>query len=217
MRMDRTALAGAVAALLLVAACGGSASSAPTTGPGASSTPAAAESQSPAETQEPVGTSEPTQGGLEPSLIPGAAGDLEARLPSEVNGVKFQKVSFDGASIPGGIPIGDGNDDLTKFLADNGKSLSDVKVAMATPLDAAASGSLVMAIQVKGAPSDKLLAWATKGTDSAEKTTIGGKEVYGAAAGGFGAYFYVKDDVVYYILSMDGDAKLAEGILKQLP
>jgi hypothetical protein len=216
MTVDRRVLAAALATLLLVAACGGSATQAPaaTQAPGA--TEAAAETTAPAETQEPTETQAPTEG-PEVSLIPGAAGDLEAKLPSEVNGVKFQKGSFNGSNVPGGIPIGEGDDDFAKFLSDNGKSLNDVRIAIASPTDAEAAGSLVMAIQIKGTPSDKLIAFATKDSSDMEKSTVGGKEVFGAAAGGFGAYFYVKDDVIFYILSMGGDASLAEGILRQLP
>jgi hypothetical protein len=49
-----------------------------------------------------------------------------------------------------------------------------------------------------------------------QKTTLAGKEVYGAGMGGFGAYVYPKDDIVFYVLVMGGE-NLAEGILAQLP
>jgi hypothetical protein len=212
MTIDRRALAGALAALLLVAACGGSATQAPgaTQAPAATQEPSA--TQEPTETQAPTGTQVP-----DVSLAPGAAGDLEAMLPSEVNGVKFQKGSFDGSTVPGGIPIGERDEDFAKFLADNGKTLNDVKIAIASPVDSAAGGSLVMAIQVEGVSSEKMLAWAAAASSDMEKTTVGGKEVYGAGAAGFGAYIYAKDDVVFYVLSMGGDASLAEGIFQQLP
>jgi len=212
MTVDRRALAGALAALLLVAACGGSATQAP------GATPAPGATQAPAATQAPTETQQPTETqGPDVSLTPGGAPDLEGKLPTEVNGVKFERTSFDGRSFPGGLPIGEGDEDFAKFLADNGKSLSDVRIAIASPTDPQAAGSLVMAIQVKGAPSDKLLAWVTKDATDMEKTTVGGKQVYGAATGGFGAFFYVKDDIVFYVLSMGGDPSLAEGIFKQLP
>jgi hypothetical protein len=180
-------------------------------------TPAA--SEEPGASQEPADTAEPTQQGSEPSLVPGAAGDLEARLPDEVSGVKFVRTSFDGNSFPVGVPIGDA--DLEKLLGDNGKSLRDVRVALATPAETAGAtaGNMVMAIQVQGADSAKLEAWATGqlGDDSATKTTVGGKEVYGSAAPGIGgAYFYVKDDVIYYVIAFGAD-NLAEEILQQLP
>ncbi len=138
-------------------------------------------------------------------------------LPSEVNGVTFVKTGFDGGTIPAGIPIGTGNEDLATFLSTNGKSLSDVGIAIATATGTVASGSMVMAIQVKGVASDKLLAWMMNGSGDMPKTTVGGKEVYGAAQMGFGVYFYVKNDVAFYVMSIGGDATMADAILKQLP
>lgn len=214
MTIDRRTLAGALATLLLVAACGGSASQAPTAEPGATAAPTAPPA---AETQEPTAETPEPQETEGPTLQPGAAGDLEAMLPSEVNGVTFEKGSFDGSTVPGGIPLGEGEDDFATFLSDNGKSLTDVRVAIASPTESDAAGSLVMAIQVEGVSSDKLLAFATADMTDAEKTTIGGKEAYGSGMAGFGAYVYVKDDVVFYVLSMGGDASLAEGIFEQLP
>jgi len=217
MTIHRGALVGALAALLLVAACGASASKAPETAPGASSTPAAG-SQEPAASQEPTETAQPTEG-AEASFTTGAAGDLEAKLPSEVNGVTFAKTSFDGNSFPAGAPIGDTQ--MEQLLKDTGKSVSDVRVAIATPTDTAAAtaGNVVMAIQIKGADSAKLEKWAVGqlGAGSAGKSTVGGKSVYGSSVPGMGgAYFYVKDDAVYYIIAF-GKENLAEGILQQLP
>jgi hypothetical protein len=223
MTIHRGALAGALAALLLVAGCGASASKAPATAPAGSSTPAAASqepavSQEPEASQEPTETAQPTEG-AEASFTTGAAGDLEAKLPSEVNGVTFAKTSFDGNSFPAGAPIGDTQ--MEQLLKDTGKSVSDVRVAIATPTDTAAAtaGNVVMAIQIKGADSAKLEKWATGqlGDTSAGKTTVGGKSVYGSAVPGVGgAYFYVKDDAVYYIIAF-GKENLAEAILQQLP
>jgi hypothetical protein len=34
---------------------------------------------------------------------------------------------------------------------------------------------------------------------------------------GFGAYVYVKDDVIFYVLSMGGDAAVTDGIFERLP
>jgi hypothetical protein len=217
MTIDRRALAGALATLLLVAACGGTASQAPSSSPGASATPAAA-SQQPAASQEPTETPEATEG-PDVSLAPGAAADLEARLPSEVKGVKFTKASFDANSFPAGVPIGDA--EMEQLLKDTGKSVRDVRVAVATPEDASAAtaGNMVMALQIKGADSGKLESWAAGqlGDDSAAKTTVGGKQVYGSTTPGMGgAYFYVKDDVVYYILAFGTDS-LAEEIVAALP
>ncbi len=217
MIVDRRALAGTLAVLLLVAACGGSATQAPGATQAAGATPTPAATQAPSETQPPSETQGPSDTeGPDVSFAPGAAGDLEALLPSEAGGIKFQRASFDGASIPGGLPIGEGNDDLAKFLSDNGKSLGDVRVALATPVDATSAGSMVMAIQIKGVPSDKLLAWVAKDAADAGKTTVGGKEVYGSAAAGFGAYYYVKDDTVFYVI-VTGGTDVADAIISKLP
>ena len=215
MTFDRRALGGALAMLLLVAACGGGASQAPTTEPGTSQPATEAPTATPDETAA-AGTPEPAET-EEATLQPGAAGDLEALLPAEVNGVAFEKASFDGGSVPGGIPLGEGDDDFAAFLADNGKSISDVNVAIASTTDSAASGSFVMAIQVEGVSGDKLAEFATGGMDGAEQTTIGGKTVYGSGMAGFAAYVYPKGDTVFYVFSVGSDASLAEGILSQLP
>jgi hypothetical protein len=216
MTIDRRALVGVLATLLVVAACGGSASSTPST----SATPAASQpaASQPAASQAAEATPDASEG-PDASFAPGAAADLEAKLPSEVNGVKFTKTSFDGSSLPATVPIGDA--EMEQLLKDTGKSVSDVRVAIATPTDtsAATAGNVVMAIQIQGADSAKLEAWAKGqlGDESATKTTVGGKEVYGSTAPGVGgAYFYVKDDAVYYILSF-GTETIAEGILQQLP
>jgi hypothetical protein len=195
MSIDRKALASALTVLLLVAACGGSATQAPAV------SPSAAASAAPAQ-----------------SLGSGATSELEATLPSSVNGVTFERVSIPGGIFPAGIPIGTGEDDFAKFLADNGKSLSDVNIAMATAAGASAVGSTVMAIQVKGVAPDKLLAMFMSSSGDMPQVNVGGKQVFGATVPGIGGtYFYNHGDTVYIVLAFGGDANLAEGILKALP
>jgi hypothetical protein len=220
MFIDRKALASALTVLLLVGACGGSATQAPAASPSpaastapASEEPAASAEASASEEASAAPSAEPAQ-----SQGSGAAGDLAATLPSSVNGVTFEKASIPGGIFPAGIPIGTNEDDFAKFLADNGKSLSDVNIATATAAGATSIGSMVMAIQVKGVASDKLLAMFITGSGDMPQTTVGGKQVYGAAIPGLGGtYFYVHADTVYFVLSMGGDATLAEGILTALP
>jgi hypothetical protein len=209
MTFDRKALAAGLATLLLVAACGSAATTAPSASPEATEPPAATETptEAPTETPAAVETEEP--------IGPGAATDLEAMLPSEVNGVTFQKASFDGSTFPGGIPIGGGDEEFLQFLEDNGKSLEDLRVAIASTTDTESGGSMVMAIQVAGLAGDKFLEFATADMTD-QKTTIAGKEVYGAGMGGFGAYVYPKDDIVFYVLVTGGE-DLSEGIFQQLP
>ena len=119
-------------------------------------------------------------------------------LPNEVNGVEVPEGRASTARPSRAASrSARATTTLATFLSDNGKTLRDVKVAVASPTDSSSgAGTVVMAIQVEGVSEDKLLAWAAEHHGpSAEKTTVGGKEVYGAGAAGFGAYVYVKDDV----------------------
>jgi hypothetical protein len=75
---------------------------------------------------------------------------------------------------------------------------------------------MVMAIQVKGLPGDKFREFALSGGSDLEPATVGGKQVNGSGMAGFGAWIYVKDDIVFYVLVMGGE-DLAAGIFEQLP
>jgi len=215
MTVNRGALAGALATLLLVAACGGGASPTPAASAGSSEAPAATPAETPAETpaaQETPGST------FEVSFAPGAATDLEAKLPDSVGSIKFTKTSVDGRNIPPGVLTGS-DSDMDKFLAANGKSYSDVRVAIATPTDPTAAGVMVFAIQIQGISSDKLLEWAHQQWSSDQtKQSIGGKDVYGdAPQGGMGSWFYVKDDTVFNVAVYSGPPNLAEQIFADLP
>ena len=211
MPLDRRTFVASIALVLVAAACGGGATA--TTTPGsvaqASQIPA---SQGPA-SQEPAPTD--TGSGPDISLLPGSASELEAMLPSNVNGVTFTKTSFGGGSLPATIPVG--SDVMGKFLQDNGKTLADVSIAMATPTDPAKAGTFVMAFQVKGADGTKL-AEALAGTSSGDlkQVTVSGKQVQQAGAIGMGLTLYVKGDVVFYIIAI-GDASLTQAIVAALP
>jgi hypothetical protein len=136
-------------------------------------------------------------------------------LPSNVGGVAFAKTSFGGGLFPATLPVG--SDELGTFLKANGKTLADVSLAMATPTDTSKAGSFVMAFQVKGVDGTKLAqVLAGSGDSGLQQTTVGGKQVQQAGAGGFGFTLYVKGDVVFYILAL-GDSSLTEGILAALP
>ena len=216
MPLDRRALAFSLSLALLAAACGGAAATA-TPGSAAAASAAAASqeaaaSQAPA-SQGPAAGSAGSGVGL-PGL-PGSAPDLEAMLPSTVNGITFARTSFGGGSLPATIPVG--SDAMGAFLQANGKTLADVSMAMATATDASKAGTFVMAFQVKGVDGTKL-AQVLAGTSSSDlqTATVGGKQVQEAGAAGMGFAIYVKGDVVFYILSI-GDAALTEGILAALP
>ena len=216
MTIDRRVLGGALATALLLAACGGSASPAPSAAASAASVPAASV---PAATDQPSASDQPSamDSGSAPnvSLSPGSAPELEAMLPSTVNGVAFARTSFGGAAMPAGMPIGSG--DLATFLQQNGKTLADVNIAMATPTDTAKAATFVMAFQVKGVDGAKLAdaLGATTGNDLT-KATVGGKQVLQAGISGMGVVLYVKGDVVFYILAL-GETSLTDGILAALP
>ena len=219
MQLDRRALAVAIALGLLAAACGGGSGATPTpTAAPLASQAAASEDTSQAASEAPA-SQEPasTDNGSVPSvaLPPGTATELEAMLPSNVGGVAFAKTSFGGGVLPATIPVDSG--ELGTFLTANGKTLADVSLAMATPTDPSKAGSFVMAFQVKGVDGTKLAdVLAGTGSSGLQQTTVGGKQVQQAGAGGFGFTLYVKGDVVFYILAI-GDASLTEGILAALP
>ena len=214
MPLDRRALAFSLSLTMLAAACGGAAATA-TPGSAAASEAAASQpaaSGAPA-SQEPAASGAGSGVGL-PGL-PGSAPDLEAMLPSTVNGVSFTKTSFGGGALPATIPVG--SDALGAFLQANGKTLADVSMAMATSTDPSKAGSFVMAFQVNGVDGTKLAqVLAGTSTSDLQTTTVGGKQVQEAGAAGMGFAIYVKGDVVFYILSI-GDASLTEGILAALP
>jgi hypothetical protein len=214
MSFDRRALAFSLAVALLAAACGGTAATpTPAASAQASEAPASAAASEAAASQEPASTDNGSVPNV--SLAPGTATQLESMLPSNVGGVAFAKTSFGGGALPATIPVDSG--ELGTFLQANGKTLADVSLAMATPTDTSKAGTFVMAFQVKGVDGTKLAdVLAGTGSSGLQQTTVGGKQVQQAGAGGFGFTLYVKGDVVFYILAI-GDASLTEGILAALP
>ena len=214
MSFDRRALAFSLAVALLAAACGGTAATpTPAASAQASEAPASAAASEAAASQEPASTDNGSVPNV--SLAPGTATELESMLPSSVNGVAFAKTSFGGGALPATVPVDSG--ELGTFLQANGKTLADVSLAMATPTDTSKAGTFVMAFQVKGVDGTKLAdVLAGTGSSGLQQTTVGGKQVQQAGAGGFGFTLYVKGDVVFYILAI-GDASLTEGILAALP
>ena len=214
MSFDRRALAFSLAVALLAAACGGTAATpTPAASAQASEAPASAAASEAATSQEPASTDNGSVPNV--SLAPGTATELESMLPSNVGGVAFAKTSFGGGVLPATVPVDSG--ELGTFLQANGKTLADVSLAMATPTDTSKAGTFVMAFQVKGVDGTKLAdVLAGTGSSGLQQTTVGGKQVQQAGAGGFGFTLYVKGDVVFYILAI-GDASLTEGILAALP
>jgi hypothetical protein len=214
--IHRRLLAGATCLALLTAACGGAATpSASPAGPPASA-PAASEpaSEAPSASDTALPSEEPS--GPDASAGEGSASDLEALLPDEAGGVTFTKVSFDGASI-GAAGFGLDSDTLAPILAENGKTIADVRMAIATPTSAtSASTTAVLALQVRGLDAGELIGVAS-GTAGGSLTpaTVGGKQVMKAGVSGFSVILYTKGDILFEVL-LASDA-VAEAILAALP
>ena len=218
MWIDRRLLAGLVGLVLVVGACGSSAASptapSPTSTPGASQPAASADAgqSEPAASDKPA-TEAPS--GPEVSFQPGAAGDLEAMLPSSVAGLTFTKQSFDGASIASavGVPIDTG--DLDPILAANGKTLADVRMAIATAMSPT-SPAIVIAFQIRGLDASKMLDLLAGGSASdLTPTTVAGKQVLSLGSDMGGGVLYTKGDVAFEVI-LANPATL-EAIVAALP
>jgi hypothetical protein len=197
MTIDRRLHAGALGLSLILAACGGSSASTapgattapiPTSGPTSAGPTEAVPTDAPQGTEDPAAT--PGATGADPSFMPGAASDLEAMLPDEAGGVKYQKSS--------------------------GKTINDVRVAIAAPVDSTSTdGGMVVAFQIKGVDAAKFI--SAMGADPATmtKVTIGGKQVLQTGSSGFTMIAYTKDDVLFEVLLASD--KVTESIVSQLP
>jgi len=177
------------------------------------------------EAVRPGGTT-PADNGLGPVVParPGWAPDLEAMLPSDVNGVTFTKTSVVGG-IPstrlgkggwGTVPLG--FDGLKPALDFYGSTLADLDIAIATPTDWLAADTFAIAFQVKGHDPTELarLLADLPGVGPAVTATVGGKQVQVLrSTGGMGVDLYVKDDVLFYVFT-DG-TPLIDGIIAALP
>ncbi len=218
MWIDRRLLAGLVGLVLVVGACGSSAAS--PTAPSPTSTPGASEPASSADAgqSEPAASDEPATeapSGPEVSFQPGAAGDLEAMLPSSVAGLTFTKQSFDGASIASavGVPIDTG--DLDPILTANGKTLADVRMAIATAMSPT-SPAIVVAFQIRGLDASKMLDLLAGGSASdLTPTTVAGKQVLSLGSDMGGGVLYTKGDVAFEVI-LANPATL-EAIVAALP
>lgn len=216
MRTDRRLVGAALGVALLVAACGGAsatptppASQAPASqAPAASAAPSAA-AASTAASEAPAGTPAPAL-----SLAPGTAGDLEAMLPSSINGTAFQKTSVDGSQIAGaGTPIDTSKVD--PLLSKYGKSLADVRIAIATSgTTSTGMPEMVYAIQIKGVPAAEWASEVGSGMTGGSSMTLGGKTVTGTTAGGFTTAYYPKDDILFLVVAPEKDA---DAIFAALP
>jgi hypothetical protein len=221
MTTERRLVGAALGLALLVAACGGSSSSPSPTAAPATQAPAASEAaatEAPAASEaaatEAAASTAPEVSMPEISLTPGAAGDLEAMLPATVGSVTFQKTSVDGSQMAGaGTPLDTSKVD--PLLSKYGKSIADVRMAIATGSGGAVAGmpDLVYAIQLKGVPASE---WATQLDPSAtgKTITVGGKQVVGESTGGLTSAYYTHDDILFMVIASDKDAA---AIISALP
>jgi hypothetical protein len=74
---------------------------------------------------------------------------------------------------------------------------------------------MIFALQVEGVPADEFATSMSADTSSMPEITLGGKTVYGEAAGGFGIFAYPKDDTLFLVLL--ADETVAASIFEQLP
>ncbi len=74
---------------------------------------------------------------------------------------------------------------------------------------------MIYAIQIEGVPATTFAEGMNQDLSTMPKTSIGGKDVYGQAQGGFGFFAYPKDDMLFLILLVD--EKTAADIVSQLP
>jgi len=176
------------------------------------------------EARRPEGTASADRGsGPVVPARPGWAPDLEAMLPSDVNGLTFTKTS-----VVGGIPstrLGKGGwgavetvPGLKPALDFYGMTLADLDVAIATPTDWQRADTFAIAFQLKGHDPTELarLLADLPGVGPAVTATVGGKQVQVVReAGGMGVDVYVKGDVVFYVFT-DG-TPLIDGIIAALP
>lgn len=221
MRLDRRSQAFSLTLVLIASACGGGATTTATLGstvPVSQATASEVTASEAAASQEPVPTN--TGSGPDVSFVPGSASELEAMLPSTVNGVAFAKTSFDGAHFPvdfggsvWGLPMR-----LGEFLQANGKTPADVSIAVAAATDPPNYASIEV-FQLKGTDGTKL-SQAIFGGESGglQEATVRGKQVQQLPPGSMkmGITIYVKGDVVFFI-NWSGDASLNEGIVAALP
>jgi hypothetical protein len=217
-RTARPVLGSVVAAIMLVVvivACGSTATPAPATPPAGATTPAGGVPNA----SDPLGG----LGGLFGSLGLGSLGlgnlfhgapELEAVLPAQMCGAASLKFSFGGASFgaaAGQIPAFYGD-----FVGATGKSMADVSFASAT---STGSGSCpdITAFKVNGLDEGSLKGFyqtmETSDGNSPSDANIGGKAVVKTTDGN---YAYFKGDTVF-VVNAGGDDAAAATALGLLP
>jgi hypothetical protein len=210
MTVPRLALSAvALAAGLMVAACG---------------------SSGPSSTQSGLGPTAPVQPSIEVptfdlgSFVPpsfaipsfGSDDDLEALLPDTIGGSVVVKTSMTGAGImnlPGGAA-------LEEQLGELGATVDDVSVAIGTTGDVS-SPILVLAYRIEGVSADQIFAGLQAAMQAGQggevtQTTVAGRAVTQVASGGETTYIYLAGDTVF-IVGGQLTPELLEDAISQLP
>jgi len=224
MTSDRRLLAGALGLSLVLAACGGSATTSPDAGAAAATPTGASATEMPATaapaTAAPAtaapATAAPATAAPATDDIGGggAVNDLAATLPAEAAGVTFERAGYDGDQLGiYGAAAGINAGDLDPILKANGKTLNDVNFAVATSTGGA--GGMIYAIQIEGVDATTFADGMSMDTSTMPSSTLGGKKVYGEAAGGFGAWVYPRDDTLFIVVL--ANEEVAGAIFEQLP
>ena len=213
-------LAASAVLAVFVAACGGSATVAPSAAApsaAASVAPSVEPSTVPFPSSEasaaPAESTAPAASGALPSIaLPNQDKALEALLPSTFGGATLLKQSFKGAeSLRQDATAG-------KMITALGLNVGDVSEAVA--VDPTGKVDIVfIAIRFAGADSGKLLevfktASQTSG-DLVGSVNLGGKDVIKTtASSGTFSYFYVRNDVVFGVIAKsDATAATALAVL----
>jgi len=214
-----TPLAASAALAIIVAACGGSATAAPSAAaPSVAASAAPSIEPSPQASPSPAASTAAEASGALPSIaLPSlnADKDLEALLPATFGGATLQKFSMKGEQFLGQTS----NAELNKALSSLGLSAADVSVAFAGDPTGKMDVTFV-AIRFAGADSGKLLqvfqaASQTQGS-VVTSVNVGGKDVIKTQdKSGSLSYFYVRNDVILGV-SAKSDAAAAPA-LQALP
>jgi hypothetical protein len=197
---------------LLLAACGEAAPAEEAT-PTPEVTPEVTPEETPEVTPEPEATPDPGNG---------AAGDLVAILPDEVDGLELVKEGIASEEF-----TEEADDEFLEFLVRLGRTPDDVTAATAFGFDMNDGRSVFMfAIRVAGANPDQLREEFRRVMEEDDddpvdfsEERIGGKDVLvGQEDDEFGEsilYIYAMHDVLFMVGASDAD--LGEAALSQLP
>jgi hypothetical protein len=229
----RLAFLASIALVVLVGACSSAATPSPTAAPTPEPTPAptaapASASATPeapasaAATSEPSTAAQPSDLGSFGALMHGDP-NLEAALPDKVGSTALQKLSFKGdSSFLGAAGQSSQMQSIQAALAGLGKSMSDVGIAIAVPVDTSAGDSIsVGAYQIAGVDASAFWgamqsAFAKAASDAqVSDANVGGKSVKKVVATDTTTYIYPHGDTLFFVSGKDDS--LVSQALSQLP